>query len=291
MCASALHLPADFEISFRAMTAASDQRPIGVFDSGVGGLSVLRAIRNELPFEDVVYVADSGYAPYGDRPREFIEGRALAIVDFLLQRQVKAVVVACNTATGAAVHVLRARLTIPVIAIEPAVKPAALQTRSGVVGVLATTGTLSSPKFLDLVDRHGAGVKVLVQPCPGLAEQVEAGALASDDTRALVETLVRPLLDKAADTLVLGCTHYPFVRQLIADVAGPAVTIIDPATAVARELRRRLEAGGLAATPSPSATKPEGSEEFWTSGDPTTVGDVIALVWGQPVRVRALPAT
>src|SRR5690348_9370336 len=123
------------------MTAAVDQRPIGVFDSGVGGLSVLRAIRAELPLEHLIYVADSGHAPYGDRSTEFIEARALAILDFLLQRDVKAVVVACNTATGAAVHVLRARLTIPVVAIEPAVKPAALQTRSGVVGVLATTGT------------------------------------------------------------------------------------------------------------------------------------------------------
>ena len=271
------------------MTAAGDARPIGVFDSGVGGLSVLRAIRHELPLERAVYVADSGYAPYGDRPREFIEARALAIVDFLLQRDVKAVVVACNTATGAAVHVLRERLTIPVIAIEPAVKPAALQTRSGVVGVLATTGTLSSQKFLDLVDRHGAGVQVLVQACPGLAEQIEAGELASDETRALVTTLVRPLLEKSADTLVLGCTHYPFVRDVIADVAGPSVTIIDPAVAVARELRRRLAAAGLlAAEESPSAPRDD-AVEFWTTGDPVTVGEVISLVWGDAVDVRPLP--
>jgi glutamate racemase len=271
------------------MTAAVDQRPIGVFDSGVGGLSVLRAIRAELPFEQLVYVADSGYAPYGDRPREFIESRALAICDFLLERRVKAVVVACNTATGAAVHVLRERLTIPVIAIEPAVKPAALQTRSGVVGVLATAGTLSSPKFLDLVDRHGAGVQVLVQPCPGLAERIEAGDLASEDTRELVTRLVRPLLEKSADTLVLGCTHYPFVRELIAEAAGPRVTIIDPATAVARELRRRLAAAGLQAS-QPSQPAPEtDAVEFWTSGDPASVGEVVSLVWGRPVAVRLLP--
>ena len=250
---------------------------------------MLRAIHAELPAEHLVYVADSGHAPYGDRPREYIEARALAVVDFLLARDVKAVVVACNTATGAAVHVLRARLTIPVIAIEPAVKPAALQTRSGVVGVLATTGTLSSPKFLDLVDRHGAGVQVLVQPCPGLAERIEAGELASDDTRALVETLVRPLLDKSADTLVLGCTHYPFVRDLIAEAAGPAVTIIDPATAVARELRRRLGAAGLQASEQSVSTHGADAVEFWTSGDPATVGEVISLVWGRDVDVRPLP--
>jgi glutamate racemase len=266
------------------MTAAGDQRPIGVFDSGVGGLSVLRAIRSELPSERLVYVADSGHAPYGDRPREFIESRALAILDFLLDRDVKAVVVACNTATGAAVHVIRERVTIPVIGIEPAVKPAALQTRSGVIGVLATTGTLSSPKFLDLVDRHGAGVQVLVQPCPGLAERIEAGELANEGTRALVERLVRPLLDKSADTLVLGCTHYPFVRPLIASVAGPNVTIIDPATAVARELRRRLAAVDGLHTPAQSP----GAEEFWTTGDPAAVREVIAVVWGQPVEVRSL---
>lgn len=270
------------------MTAAGDQRPIGVFDSGVGGLSVLRAIRHELPLERVVYVADSGYAPYGDRPREFIEARALAIVDFLLQRDVKAVVVACNTATGAAVHVLRERLTIPVIAIEPAVKPAALQTRSGVVGVLATAGTLSSQKFLDLVDRHGAGVQVLVQPCPGLAEQIEAGELASDGTRALVTTLVRPLLEKSADTLVLGCTHYPFVRDVIAEVAGPSVTIIDPAVAVARELRRRLAAASLQAAAGSPSGPGDDAVEFWTTGDQATVGEVISMVWGQPVKVRLL---
>ena len=250
---------------------------------------MLRAIRAELPFEHLVNVADSGYAPYGDRPREFIEARALAICDFLLERDVKAVVVACNTATGAAVHVLRARLTIPVIAIEPAVKPAALQTRSGVVGVLATAGTLSSPKFLDLVDRHGAGVQVLVQACPGLAEKIEAGDLTSDDTRALVTALVRPLLEKSADTLVLGCTHYPFVRDLIAEAAGPAVTIIDPATAVARELRRRLAAAGLQASAQSRPAPDAGAVEFWTSGDPATVGEVISLVWGRTVAVRPLP--
>src|SRR5688500_11507937 len=150
-----------------------NERPIGVFDSGVGGLSVLRAVRAELPHEDLVYVADSGYAPYGDRPLQHVEDRAVAVVEFLVTRGVKAVVVACNTATGAAVHVIRARFSLPVVAIEPAVKPAAATTRSGVIGVLATTNTLSSQKFMDLVDRHGAGVQVLVQPCPGLAEQIE----------------------------------------------------------------------------------------------------------------------
>lgn len=262
-----------------------DERPIGVFDSGVGGLSVLRAIREQLPAEDVLYVADSGFAPYGDRPREFIESRALAIVEFLVTKGAKAVVVACNTATGAAVHVLRERYSMPVVAMEPAVKPAALQTKTGVVGVLATTSTLSSAKFLDLVDRHGGGVQVLVQPCPGWVEQVEAGALTGETTRALVESLVRPVLNKRADTLVLGCTHYPFLRPLIEDVAGPDVAIIDPARAVARELRRRLAASDLLAPDTRT-----GDEQFFSTGAAHKVAEVISQLW-RPVTVHTMPGT
>ena len=262
-----------------------DERPVGVFDSGVGGLSVLRAIRRELPSERVLYVADSGYAPYGDRPREFIVARALALVNFLVGREVKAVVVACNTATGAAVDVLRARFDMPVVAMEPAVKPAALQTKSGVVGVLATTSTLSSAKFLDLVDRHGAGVQVLVQPCPGLVEQVEAGELNGARTRALVERFVQPLLAKGADALVLGCTHYPFLRPVIEEVAGAGVVVIDPANAVARELRRRLEAEGLLA-PDGRA----GRTQFWSSGPSDKASTVISQLWSNDVDVMEMPS-
>ena len=192
-------------------------------------------------------------------------------------------VVACNTATGAAVHVLRERFRTPIVAMEPAVKPAALKTRSGVVGVLATTSTLSSAKFLDLVDRHGRDVQLLVQPCPGLVERVEAGERATPPTRALVEQLVTPLLQKGADTLVLGCTHYPFVRPLIEEVAGPDVVIIDPAMAVARELRRRLESAGLLASSARA-----GVERFWTTGDPGQVGVVISDLWGQKVSVESM---
>jgi glutamate racemase len=263
-----------------------DQRPVGVFDSGVGGLSVLRAIRQALPSERVIYVADSGHAPYGDRPREFIESRSIAVVDYLVSRDAKAIVVACNTATGAAAQILRSRFNLPIVAMEPAVKPAALHTKSGIVGVLATTSTLSSAKFLDLVDRHGAGVQVLVQPCPGLVEQVEAGELETPRTRALVESLVRPLLAKGADTLVLGCTHYPFLRRAIEDVAGAGVAVIDPADAVARELRRRLDASGLLAPESQ-----QGSEEFWSTGPVDQASAVISQLWEQPVEVRAIPSS
>ncbi len=248
--------------------------PIGVFDSGVGGLSVLREIRRELPNEDLIYVADSGYAPYGDRPEEYVRGRAVAIMEFLRSQSAKAVVVACNTATGIAVDALRARYDVPIVAIEPAVKPAAARTQSGIVGVLATTQTLAGQKFARLVRTHAGDVEVLTQACPGLVEQVEAAELASPSTRALVEQYLRPLIDKGADTLVLGCTHYPFLVELIRDVAGPSVTVIDSAGPVARELRRRLQSGGLLAP-----DHRQGSETFWTTGSTGHVRTVIAQLW------------
>jgi len=255
--------------------------PVGVFDSGVGGVSVLREIRRELPAEDLSYVADSEYAPYGDRPAVFIIERSIAMVQFLERQGAKAVVVACNTATGIAVDTLRARFTIPIVAIEPAVKPAVSQTRSGVIGVLATTQTISSPRFSKLVDAHAAGVRVVAQASPGLVEQVEAGELSGETTRSLVEQYVRPLLDQGADTIVLGCTHYPFLSAVIEDVAGPGVTVIDPAVAVARELRRRLQVSGLLAPDTRT-----GAERFWTTGPPEQVQTVIAQLWGKTVEVK-----
>jgi glutamate racemase len=259
-------------------------QPIGVFDSGVGGLSVLREIRRELPAEDLIYVADSGYAPYGDRPEDYVRGRAIAIMEFLRSQNVKAVVVACNTATGIAVDALRARYSEPIVAIEPAVKPAAAQTRSRVVGVLATTQTLKGQKFAKLVSTHAGDVEVLTQACPGLVEQVERGALTGASTRSLVEQYLRPLLDKGADTIVLGCTHYPFISDVIRDVAGPSVNLIDSAGPVARELRRRLQANGLLASESRV-----GAETFWTTGSPEQVAAVIEQLWSRKVAVQALP--
>jgi len=259
--------------------------PIGVFDSGVGGLSVLREIRRELPNEDLIYVADSGYAPYGDRPEEYVRGRAVAIMEFLRSKGAKAVVVACNTATGIAVDALRARYDVPIVAIEPAVKPAAARTQSRVVGVLATTQTLAGQKFARLVRTHAGDVEVLTQACPGLVEQVEAAEFGSASTRVLVEKYVRPLLDKGADTIVLGCTHYPFLGDLIRDVAGPSVTVIDSAVPVARELRRRLQAASLLAD-----DHHQGSATFWTTGSTGHVGAVIAQLWGGDVDVRAVPS-
>lgn len=268
-----------------ATTPTADaSAPIGVFDSGVGGLSVLREIRKLLPHENLLYVADSAHIPYGDKSARFIEGRSLAITEFLLNRGAKAIVVACNTASGAAVATLRTRFAVPIVAMEPAIKPAMQLTRSGVVGVLATSRTLASEKFTSLLSRFGRGAKVHLQPCSGLVERVESGALSDGDTRALLEQYLQPLLRRGADTIVLGCTHYPFLRPLIETIAGPEVTIVDPSPAVARELRRRLETLALL-----TRNEQTGSETFWTSGAPDSVSGVISTLWEKSVVVAALP--
>ena len=246
---------------------------------------MLREIRRELPHESVTYVADSGSAPYGDRPAAFIQERSVAVTRALVERGVKAVVVACNTATGAAVEVLRQTFSLPIIGIEPAVKPAAAATRSGVVGVMATSATLSSTKLLRLVGQFPAPGGTEMQACPGLAEQVERGDLASPATRALVEQYVRPLVDKGADTIVLGCTHYAFLERLIQDVAGPGVAVIDPAPAVARELRRRLTLASLLAPDDAVAT-----EQYFTTGDAAQARRVMSQLLGCDVAVAAIRA-
>ena len=258
--------------------------PIGVFDSGVGGLSVLREIRRLLPAEDLVYVADSAAAPYGEKTREFITDRSRTMTRFLADRGAKAVVVACNTATVVAVQALRAEFRLPIIAIEPAVKPAAEQTTVGVIGVLATSQTLASESVSRLMRQHGGAVRVVLRAAPGLVEQVERGEIDEPATRSLVERYVRPLVAEGVDTIVLGCTHYPFLTRVIQEAAGPAVTVIDPAVAVARELARRLTAGDLKADSSRG-----GVDEFWTSGDPDQVGRVMALLWGRAVKVQQVP--
>ncbi len=241
----------------------SSAAPIGVFDSGVGGISVLREMRRLLPRENLVYYADSGHCPYGGKTREQIQARAVAITEYLIARGAKLIVVACNTATIAAVEHLRATYPIPFVGMEPAVKPAAAQTRSGVVGVLATGAALAGDKFHKLVADHAGGVRVITQPCPGLVEKVEAGLLDGQETRELVQRYTAPLLQQGADVMVLGCTHYPFLRPMIQDVVGPGVSLIDTGAAVARQAQRLLEREGLA-----NDADAAGSIEWHGSGDP-----------------------
>ncbi len=256
--------------------------PIGVFDSGVGGLSVLRHVRALLPREDLLYLADSGYAPYGDRSTAWIRARSLQLSDWLVGQGAKAIVVACNTATAAATSALREHLAVPVIAMEPAVKPAAAATRSGVVGVLATTGTLESARFAELRDRFAAGVEVVAQPCPGLVEPIERGELDAPATRALVARFVGPLLTRGVDTIVLGCTHYPFVRDAIAAVAGPGVTLIETGAAMARQVEHRLTEAGLLAFSTSS-----GRDRLVTTGGATAAA-AARILWPEAARVEAL---
>lgn len=262
--------------------------PIGVFDSGVGGLSVLREIRSALPLEDLVYVADSGHAPYGNKSIEFIADRAQAIVAFLVTQGVKAVVVACNTVTGLAIQQLRAQFpALPIVAIEPAVKPAAAATLTGVIGVLATQQTVQSPGLARLIAQHGQGFRVISQACPGWVELVESAHLENPTTRQQVAQYIAPLLAQHVDTLVLGCTHYPFLAPVIAEIAGPQVKLFDPAAAVARELQRRLHSEGLDAADSGNP----GKTDFWTSGDPLLAAKIITHLWKQPVVPRQLPSS
>jgi len=256
--------------------------PIGVFDSGVGGLSVLRHVRALLPREDLLFVADSGHAPYGDRSPDWIRARSIQLSEWLVSQGAKAIVVACNTATAAATSALRAHLALPVIAMEPAVKPATAATRSGVVGVLATTGTLESARFAALLDRFAAGIEVVAQPCPGLVEVIERGELDAPATRALVAGFVNPLLARRVDTIVLGCTHYPFVRDVIAAVAGPGVTIVETGAAVARQVERRLIEASLL-TPSVAP----GRDRLFTTGGETAAATA-RLLWREAARVELL---
>jgi glutamate racemase len=257
--------------------------PIGVFDSGVGGLSVLGEIRALMPQESLLYVADSGHVPYGEKSPEFIRERCRVLAEFLLAQGAKALVLACNTATAAGVAQLREQYPqLPIIGMEPAVKPAAAATRSGVVGVLATTGTLQSAKFAALLDRFASDVRVITQPCPGLVECIEAGELDSPATAELLQGFVRPLLDQGCDTLILGCTHYPFIKPLLRTLVPESVSLIDTGAAVARHLQRLLIQRQLL------ASGPALPAQFWSSGEPAAMQRVLPLLWGEAAAVRKL---
>lgn len=258
---------------------------IGVFDSGVGGLSVLRHIRELLPQERLIYVADSGHVPYGDKPPAYIEQRALNITRFLVEQGADAIVIACNTASAVAATMLRGRFSLPIVAMEPALKPAVAATRSGVIGVLATVGTLESARFAALLERYADNTRIVTQGCPGLVEQVERGDLGSDETRRLVERYTAPLLQSGADTLILGCTHYPFLIPLIRTVVGNDITLIDTGMAVARQLQKRL----LDESPQRIAAA-QACTEIWSSGDVELAARIVPALWHEGLEVQCLPS-
>ncbi|ARP95947.1 glutamate racemase [Bordetella genomosp. 13] len=220
----------------------SDVRPIGIYDSGVGGLSTLREIRAALPHEPLVYLADAGYLPYGEKSQDTLERRALAVADYFVSRGVKAIAVACNTATAAAIGTMRQHHPdLIVVGIEPAIKPAAQLSRSGVIGVFATTGTLASQRFAALAQRAAPGSRIVLRPCPEWVMLVENGQLDDDAARASVNTAAGALLAEGADVLVLGCTHFPFLQPLLRERVGPDVHIVEPGPALARHLAHRVQ--------------------------------------------------
>lgn len=226
------------------MDSNSDS-PIGIFDSGVGGLSVLRAIRGRMPNEAILYFGDQGHIPYGPRPMEQIRRFSEAITNFLLEKHAKIIVVACNTASAAALKYLREKFpNVQFVGMEPAVKPAAEYTRTGKVGVLATPATFQGELYASVVGRFANGVEIFQNTCDGLVQQVEQGNLGGSETRRILNDALTPMLEQNIDTVVLGCTHYPFVIPLIQEIVGEKVRVIDPAPAVARQVERLLEAGG-----------------------------------------------
>ena len=268
-------------------TTDLDARPaafegaIGVFDSGVGGLSVLQEIVRHIPQQPVLYFADTGHVPYGDRQAGEIRSFAQAITAFLVERGARAVVVACNTASAVALYPLRDRFDLPIVGMEPAVKPAAERTHSQQIGVIATQATFQGQLFARLVERFSRETRIHTQVCPGLVERVEAGLIDDPGTEALLRTCLSPMLKAGIDSLVLGCTHYAFLRPTIERLVGPEVAVIDPAPAVARQTARvwtqlgeprRKESGS-------------GHVTYFVSGDPLAFQTIARRLTGIPGAV------
>ncbi len=259
--------------------------PIGIFDSGVGGLSVLREIRKQLPAESILYFADSGNCPYGSRSEGQVLNLARRKIKFLLDRECKLVVIACNTVTAVAIAALRADYPIPFIGMEPALKPAALRTRTGKIGVLATENTFKGSLFRQTCERHANGLDVFVQPGHGLVELVEQGEHHSPKARQLLTTYLVPMLEKGADTIVLGCTHYPFLKEMIQSIVQDRAAIIDPSDAVAAQTAKVLDQFGLAA---PASHTPW--FRFFTTGDQKIAERFFTLVMDHPFELESILA-
>ncbi len=255
----------------------SSNSPIGIFDSGVGGISVLRAIREQMSEESVIYFGDQGHVPYGSRSMEQIQSFSEAVTRFLLAQDAKIIVVACNAASAAALKYLREKFpAVQFVGMEPAVKPAAEQTQTGKVGVLATPATFQGMLYASVVERFANGVELFQDTCPGLVQQIEQGKLHGRETRQILENALLPMLKKNIDTVVLGCTHYPFVIPLIQRIVGENVRVIDPAPAVARQTGRLREASGMM-----DENDARGSMLFYTSGDPDALRSLLPMLLGE----------
>jgi glutamate racemase len=258
----------------------SDQNKIGIFDSGVGGLSVLRSILDVLPCHDVIFLADQVHVPYGRRALEEVQAFSFEITRWLLKKGCNEIIVACNTASAAALHELRKAIPeIPFVGMEPAIKPAAEQTQSGVVGVIATPATFQGALYASVIERFASHVTVMENTCPGLVEEIEAGHLKGVETRRILETALQPMLDKGIDTIVLGCTHFPLVIPLIQEIAGPNVRVIDPAPAVARQAVRVLPAMD-------QIQNRKRTIHAYTTGDPIRFQDMVSIFISEEVFIH-----
>lgn len=257
---------------------------VGVFDSGVGGLSVLRALHRHLPRSRLLYVADSGYAPYGERDERYVIERSRVLTAHLLREGAQLIVVACNTATAAAVRALREEHPgVQFVGVEPGIKPAIALSRNGRIGVMATRGTLASDKFRQLVSSHAQGAQLHLQACAGLAHAIEAGDADSTEVLALVDRYTAPLREVDVDTVVLGCTHYPFVAQHIQKALGAEVRLVDTADAVARRAQQ-LATSLQAATDA----VPRQTARLWTTGDLSTLQSVAGRWLGFEAETQVL---
>lgn len=257
--------------------------PVGVFDSGIGGVSVLTAIRKELPTVDLIYTGDNFHLPYGEKSMPEIRAYSRGVVEFLRSKGCSVIVIACNTASAAALKPLREEFPQMVfIGMEPAVKPAAEQTQTGVVGVMATTATFQGELFASVVERFASGVKVIQQPCPGLVQQIEAGELDSPETMEMLRGWLEPMKAQNIDRIVLGCTHYPFVKNAIHSILGDGVTIIDPAPAIAKQVRRVLESRGE------TQLTGHGITTWFTSGNSQHFASTLLLLTGMNQKINPL---
>jgi glutamate racemase len=262
----------------------SASQPIGIFDSGMGGLTLVQALLKVLPGESVLYYGDTAHLPYGRKTQQEIQVYSLAITRYLLERGAKAIVVACNTATAAAINLLRETWPdVPILGMEPAVKPAARGTKSGVVAVLATQGTFQSSRYAELMHKYGKEIEMLENPCHGLVELIESGKANAPETEALLREVLQPMLAAGADAFVLGCTHYPFVVSTIRKIVGPEPHLINPAPAVALHLAQILEEKGL----QNPATQPP-TYRFYASGPAGAMQGALRDYLGLDVEVERL---
>jgi glutamate racemase len=268
----------------KPMSQPSNHAPIGIFDSGVGGLSVLRAIRAQMPEEEVLYLGDQEHVPYGSRPPEEVRVFSEEITRFLLAQGAKLIIVACNSASAAALPYLRQTFPdVPFVGMEPAVKLAAEQTRSGIIGVLATPATFQSSQYASMLERFAQNARVLQHTCPGLVEQIEKGELEGVETESILREALMPMLEEGIDMVVLGCSHYPFVMRLIKRIVGQNVQMIDPAPAVARQARRLLEEGSLR-----HPAREQAPVRYYTTTLAEALESILPLLTGRAERAKQL---